>query len=128
MTAANVKRACNSVNLETPCFSASYSLSNGCVQWFAMVRNGSQWFAISSGDTFLGLSQVMCQNNNPKNCSELHGVFIFMRNWVGGASCGVKPNAYCATGSYYSNEFSLCVEKGKQIQTSLLFIVQKAIN
>ena len=107
MTSTNVKKTCDSLNLETPCYSASYTQFNGpdCVD--ATIPGYID-------ETFILLSTAICANNNPRECSQLHGIYVYMKDYgIDDASCGVTNSDYCETGSDKNNEFSLCAKRDR---------------
>ena len=65
------------------------------------------------------LSQAVCKVwNDPRECSELIGVYAYTPNWKeDGSACGVEENNWCATGSAYANRYALCASKIPLIQS-----------
>ena len=91
------------MNLETPCYSnhsqrLRYN-SPDCV-----VTN------LSGGVTFEDLATAICGNNNPKECSQLHEIYVYMNGWGYDNSCGVTSAFYCDGGASENNKFSLCAK------------------
>ena len=80
------------------------------------------------------LSKHICNENDPRNCIKLEGVFSYKKGWFGG-ECGVVNGSYCALGkNHVSGEsvvyHALCVVcqgancSGKQICTYFCFFSQ----
>ena len=110
MLSSNVKAACDSAGLVTPChyYTSTYNDGN-CTStkefdgiyfdnifWMITRRGGCGW------------------SSNPGKCSYVDDVFAYAGAYREGAAQGVVSPNYYVNGKDYSNKFALCASKGAE--------------
>ena len=56
--------------------------------------------SVCGDGNFVEISNLICNNTDPRNCTQLQGVFGYSKGWSDG-ECGVVDNKYCAKGNDY---------------------------
>jgi len=71
---------------------------------------------VYNGYIMRDLAKILCneKDGNPRKCSKLYYLFLYMKNYPGG-ECGVLPTAWCAQGRSYTSTqekpyYALCVQ------------------
>ena len=87
-----VKDACTKLGMDPVCFTSASSYKvDGCVD------------TAKGGESMRALSELLCGHRNPSNCSAMLGLFVSMKDWSGGAECGVLEGSHCADGKAYTS-------------------------
>ena len=56
--------------------------------------------SVCGNGNFVELSEIICNESDPRNCEQLRGVFGYNKGWSDG-ECGVMNDTYCASGKDY---------------------------
>ena len=119
----SVSKTCQKVNMTAVCNGGFDSTCPGN-SYSCMTTD----LSIDCGNSVMDeLSTHICNENDPRNCKEIEGVFSYKKGWFGG-ECGVVNGSYCALGTNHVSGdpvvyHALCVDcQGDNCSSKQLYI------
>ena len=91
-----VADTCEDVGMRAVCGGNS-----GC-RWSSRRCQIVDFEATVCGYTMYGLAEKVCGKKNPRYCTQLDGLFVYLNGYFGG-ECGVINGRYCANGNRYTS-------------------------